>query len=327
MPGKNIVFNPGQILFNKGDKSDGMFILRSGELTVFLEEQNGEDIELAKVGPGGMIGEMALFDSKPRSASVKASEKSEVTHITLKDFEKLMKQIPRWFTALMITLSSRLRTTNERVQELTDKLENLSPNNSGKLKKALEILRHINEVWQAKGEKVGEDSKNYKYFVIEKELAVKSASKKIEFTDEELSNIFKGLEKSKIAFDKDGTLHSRQKYSVGRFLAFLTPYLSHAKHSECEESSLILNCMKKLCDQSAYEPFSTTTDDIKDFAEKKMKKDVSKWEGIFPHLVGIHEDLKMLDFNGKKGFKIKKKVLIEIIKNHSAVSELSKAIT
>ncbi|NRA47250.1 MAG: cyclic nucleotide-binding domain-containing protein, partial [Oligoflexales bacterium] len=43
----------GQVLFNEGDKSDGMFLLRAGELLVYLEK-DGEEIELAKIAPGGV---------------------------------------------------------------------------------------------------------------------------------------------------------------------------------------------------------------------------------------------------------------------------------
>ena len=326
MPGKNLIFNPEQILFKKGDPSDGMFVVRSGELLVYLEEQNGEEIELARVGPGGMIGEMALFDRKPRSASVKASKKCEVTHITLKDFEKLMKQIPRWFTALMVTLSSRLRSTNERVQELTDKLESLSPNTSGQLKKALDVLLSVNEAWQTHGEKVGGDNKSYKYFVMENDIAIKHAAKKHKFSQSEFDKIFNGLEQGKIAFEKDGKLHAHQKSSMGRFLGFLSPYMSNVKYSLNEDIGGILSCLKKLCDESAYEPFTATIESVKDYGKNKSKMDISKWDKVFPCLSGVHEDLKIIDISGKEGIRIKKKVLADVSSNQFAVRMLAKSV-
>ena len=95
-----------------------MYLVRKGELRVYLE-QNGKEVTLVTIGDGGMIGEMALFDQQPRSASVKATKDTEVaTLISLIDFEKLMKQIPKWFVGLMIALSGRLRQTNERLQKL-----------------------------------------------------------------------------------------------------------------------------------------------------------------------------------------------------------------
>ena len=50
-----------------------MFLVRKGELQVFVT-QGSKEVNLAVVGAGGMIGEMALFDQKPRSASVRAKE-------------------------------------------------------------------------------------------------------------------------------------------------------------------------------------------------------------------------------------------------------------
>lgn len=119
MAGKNFTMKEGQVLFRQGDKSDGMYLIRSGDLQVYLESGKGADeIVLATVNQGGMIGEMALFDQQPRSASVKALTKAEITHISNSDFVALMKQIPKWFTALMGTLSGRLRVTNDRLKKL-----------------------------------------------------------------------------------------------------------------------------------------------------------------------------------------------------------------
>ena len=74
----------GAVLFRAGDPADGMYLVRKGELMVYLE-QNGTEVKLANVGAGNMIGEMAFFDKKPRSASVKANEDTEITIITNAD--------------------------------------------------------------------------------------------------------------------------------------------------------------------------------------------------------------------------------------------------
>ena len=72
---------------------------------------------LQNLTSGAMIGEMALFDNKPRSASAAAITDVEFTHISKADFNRIMKQIPKWFVNLMSTLSSRLRVTNDRLNE------------------------------------------------------------------------------------------------------------------------------------------------------------------------------------------------------------------
>lgn len=124
--GANRVYKQDEILFREGEQSDGMYLVRSGALKVYLEKDETET-QLALVGPGGMIGEMAFFEEKPRSASVKAAKPSEITKISNEDFEKLIKQIPKWFVSLMSSLSERLRVTNERLQVLEAKTAHSLP--------------------------------------------------------------------------------------------------------------------------------------------------------------------------------------------------------
>ena len=91
MPGKNKLLKSGDILFRTGDASNGMFLIRRGQLEVYLEK-DGAEISLAKMGAGAMLGEMALFDNNTRSASARAVEDTEVTHITTKEFDTIMKK-------------------------------------------------------------------------------------------------------------------------------------------------------------------------------------------------------------------------------------------
>ena len=117
MAGINKTLKAGSVVFKTGDAADGMYLVRKGELIVYLE-QDGKEILLAKIPEGGIVGEMALFEKMPRSACVKAGVDSEITHISQADFTTLMKQIPKWFVGLMGALSGRLRSTNDRLKSL-----------------------------------------------------------------------------------------------------------------------------------------------------------------------------------------------------------------
>jgi len=108
------ILKPGEILFRTGEKADSMFIIRRGSLKVYALKEN-EEIQLALLADGAIVGEMAFFDQKPRSAHVKALTQSEITEITRVDFEKLLTQIPRWLVTMMQSLSGRLRSTNEKL--------------------------------------------------------------------------------------------------------------------------------------------------------------------------------------------------------------------
>lgn len=128
MAGQNKVFKEGDLVFRQGDPADCMYLVRKGSLRVLLEKDEG-DVTLATLDAGAIVGEMAFFDNKPRSATVKANHGTEVTQISRTDFEKLLTQIPKWMVTMMQSLSGRLRATNERLQ----KLESLNSAASGSI--------------------------------------------------------------------------------------------------------------------------------------------------------------------------------------------------
>jgi CRP-like cAMP-binding protein len=117
LAGKPKFLKENEIVFKAGDPADSMYIVRKGALKVFFNKGTDE-VVLAQLRDGSIFGEMAFFDNKPRSASVKATEASEVTQISKADFDTLLGQVPKWMVAMMQSLVSRLRQTNERLKEL-----------------------------------------------------------------------------------------------------------------------------------------------------------------------------------------------------------------
>ena len=104
-------------LFREGDASDAMYIIKSGGFAVTKTKGNAE-IVLAEVKPGAMVGEMALFDNKPRSANVKATKDSEVLALPYESLTKQMDQLPVWVRAIMKTLNENLREANKKIKIL-----------------------------------------------------------------------------------------------------------------------------------------------------------------------------------------------------------------
>lgn len=117
MAGSNRLLKENEIVFKMGDPADAMYIVRKGSLKVFFTKGT-EEVELAILKDGSIVGEMAFFDNKPRSASVRATTVTEVNVITRADFEKLVLQVPKWVVSMMQSLVTRLRQTNEKVQSL-----------------------------------------------------------------------------------------------------------------------------------------------------------------------------------------------------------------
>lgn len=104
-------------LFREGDAPDAMYVVKSGKFAILKTKSNSE-IVLAEIGPGAMVGEMAFFDAKPRSASVKATKDAEVIALPYKALHAQFANFPEWCKAIMRTVNDHLRNANQRIKEL-----------------------------------------------------------------------------------------------------------------------------------------------------------------------------------------------------------------
>lgn len=104
-------------LFREGDPPDAMYVVKAGKFAVVKSKANSEII-LAEIGPGAMVGEMAFFDNKPRSASVKALKDSDVIILPYRSLHAQFASMPEWTKAIMRTVNESLRNANKRIKEL-----------------------------------------------------------------------------------------------------------------------------------------------------------------------------------------------------------------
>ena len=103
----------GEYLFEEGDPPDCMYIVRSGQFSIFVRE-NDVEREVALAGIGNLIGEMSLFDKKLRSASARATTDSSVVKLPYSQLENQLEELPEWVRITMRTLSEKLRQTNKK---------------------------------------------------------------------------------------------------------------------------------------------------------------------------------------------------------------------
>jgi CRP-like cAMP-binding protein len=101
---------PGEVFFEAGDTGDEMFGVVSG-----LIELRRDDLALARVGPGGTFGEMAIIDNAPRALTAVAVERSEIAVITRSMFLFLVTETPMFAIQVMQSLASRIRELDDRV--------------------------------------------------------------------------------------------------------------------------------------------------------------------------------------------------------------------
>lgn len=107
----------GDILFREGDASDAMYVIKSGRIAITKAKGNGE-IVLAEKKSGEMLGEMAFFDDKPRSAGAKALSDAEVITLPFAALHAQFKTFPEWLKAVVRTVNGQLRDANARIKNL-----------------------------------------------------------------------------------------------------------------------------------------------------------------------------------------------------------------
>ena len=93
-----------------GDKSDSLFYIVKGSVTVIIEDDDGREMIMAYLNAGDFFGEMGLFDNMDsRSAWVKAKTECEVAEISYTKFREIAQQDPRVLYFIGEQMASRLR--------------------------------------------------------------------------------------------------------------------------------------------------------------------------------------------------------------------------
>jgi CRP/FNR family cyclic AMP-dependent transcriptional regulator len=110
-------FPKGAVIVNEGDRSDAIFIIRSGRVKVFLHGKDGREAVLNVHGPGEYFGEMVL-DEGPRSASVMTLEKSTFFVISKTDFRRFVADNPDFAMKVIHRFMRRVRALTDRVGNL-----------------------------------------------------------------------------------------------------------------------------------------------------------------------------------------------------------------
>jgi CRP/FNR family transcriptional regulator, cyclic AMP receptor protein len=129
------------VIVSEGDKSDGLYVIVSGKVRIFLANENGKEVTLGVEGPGEYFGEMTL-DGGPRSASVMTLEPSRFLVVPRADLEAFLAEHPSFAVHVLRKLIRRARILTENVKSLalqdvygrfTRMLHELAADEDGKL--------------------------------------------------------------------------------------------------------------------------------------------------------------------------------------------------
>ena len=114
-----VQFAPGDMLCTRGEQADCAYLIEQGSASVRIAEGAGAAVEVARVGRGEVLGELALVDGHPRSADVVALTALRGYRIDRSEFDQMRRAMhPAAFKMLRriaITVSDRLRDINDAI--------------------------------------------------------------------------------------------------------------------------------------------------------------------------------------------------------------------
>jgi CRP/FNR family transcriptional regulator, cyclic AMP receptor protein len=111
-------YGRGQYLWYQGDEGDRLLVVASGLLKVMVASEQGDQVVLATLGKHETIGELAVLDRCPRSASVVAVEPTTVLMLTRATVLDLMGRHPAVLEAVLRSLSRLVRRLTEQAGDL-----------------------------------------------------------------------------------------------------------------------------------------------------------------------------------------------------------------
>jgi signal transduction histidine kinase len=113
---EEVTLEQGDVLMEEGTPGDALYIVLDGDFEVSKRSGN-QEVVLAMRGTGEVLGEMALIEDLPRSATVKASRKSKLLKITKGVFQTLIGSSTSAALSVLHTMSARVRNTESMLRQ------------------------------------------------------------------------------------------------------------------------------------------------------------------------------------------------------------------
>ncbi|CUH44911.1 MULTISPECIES: Crp/Fnr family transcriptional regulator [Ruegeria] len=112
-----ISLDQGQVLFEQGDEGDALYVISEGTLEVSFLAMSGRKLSLTLMKPGEVFGEIALFDSGPRTATIAAAEPSSVLRVRRSDVMDQIRQHPDLAVDMIRLAGLRMRWMGSQLNE------------------------------------------------------------------------------------------------------------------------------------------------------------------------------------------------------------------
>jgi CRP-like cAMP-binding protein len=110
------IYKDGEIIMKQGEKGNCMYVIQEGQVEI-IREKDAKEMRLAVAGEGDFIGEMAIFESETRSATVRALGDVRLITVDKENFIRRVNQDPSIAFRLVKTLIQRVREMNREMDK------------------------------------------------------------------------------------------------------------------------------------------------------------------------------------------------------------------
>lgn len=111
-------YRKGQLIFNKGDVGDSFFVVVDGLVKIFVLSEDGNEMVLTTLRPPDTLGELAVIDGRPRSASAEAIQHTTLLALGRATLLDLLGEHPPMVEGLLRSLGSLIRRLTEQTADL-----------------------------------------------------------------------------------------------------------------------------------------------------------------------------------------------------------------
>jgi CRP-like cAMP-binding protein len=116
------IYRDGEIVVRQGGVGDCMYVVQDGEVEIVREEK-GTEVVLRSAGRNEVLGEMAVFERQPRSATIRAKGEARILTLDKRNFLRRITEDPSLAFRIIETMSHRVRELSDEVVSLQAQLE------------------------------------------------------------------------------------------------------------------------------------------------------------------------------------------------------------
>jgi CRP-like cAMP-binding protein len=132
-----VAYEAGETLFYEGDEGDALYIIEKGRVKITTRDASGKELVLNEIGAGETVGELALIDRAPRSATVAAIEPARLLRLGRDDFLEEIRNYPEIALDIMRLFSQRIRFASSYLERIVDASREIAAGNYDQVKQEL----------------------------------------------------------------------------------------------------------------------------------------------------------------------------------------------